>query len=161
MAVTVNYTAGLAGYAAAGDRVNVYTVVAPNAPNATPATAPTRRPAPSALTSTRPFTKLLLSKACRCSTCTDEVVSRHRDHGQRRHGRQHATSAASSGASNHAHAAARPRTLSMAEQVIFATSVNQLYFTVLPKGQGTSKTKGVGYGTNYPIPVNTTTESGK
>jgi Flp pilus assembly protein CpaB len=137
VAVTVDFTAGGAGYAAAGDHVNVYTVVAPNAPN-----VPTGDPP------TTPFTKLLLSNV-QILDVSDEVAPRVA---------AASDTASTTDVSGQARATGTTLTLLLAlnaqqaEQIIFATSVNQLYFTVLPKGQGASNTKGVGYGTNYPVP---------
>lgn len=155
VAVTVSFTSGAAGYAAAGDRINVYSIVQPDAPNATPSTVPAvgaeaaAAPDGTAALPPTPFTKLLLSNVEVLDVST-ELAPR--------------VTAAAAGDESTATATGErlgSSTLTVllaldaqqAEQVIFATSVNQLYFTVLPKGQGESTTEGVGYGRNYPLPA--------
>lgn len=127
VAVTVDFTAGAAGYAAAGDQVNVYVNVPPGTQGAPKA----------------PFTKLLLANV-EVLDVSNELAPR----------RSEEVSAAATTPTT-ARTTTGDLTLllaldaAQAEQVVFAASQNQLWFTVVPEDQAASTTGGVDYQTNY------------
>lgn len=128
VALTVGFTEGGAGYAAAGDQVNVYVNIPPETPGAPKA----------------PYTKLLLSDI-EVLDISDELAP------------QRATEADATAPAT----ASSPRTgggqltlllaldAQQAEQAIFASSQNELWFTVLAEDAEPSTTGGVDYGTSY------------
>lgn len=127
VAVTVDFTAGAAGYAAAGDRVNVYVNVPPGTQGAPKA----------------PYTKLLLSNVEVLDVSNELAPQRAEE------------VTAASATPTTARTTTGDLTLLLAldagqaEQVVFAASQNQLWFTVVPKDQADSTTGGVDYQTNY------------
>lgn len=126
VAITVDTTAGGGGYAGAGDHVDLYTVIQPDAPGSP----------------VSPMTKLLIADV--------EVLDVSNEIAPRR---------ASSTTTEETTVA--PRTTSgqitlllaltpkEAEQAIFATNFNSVWFTVLPKGAPKSSTDGVTYDAGY------------
>ena len=122
VAVTVDFTSGAAGYAGPGDHVNIYTTIAPGRAGAKLA----------------PFTKLLLSDVEVLDVST-EVAPLRAASGTTTASDPPPTSRSSSG----------QLTLLLAldakhaETAIFASSFDDLWFTVLPKGQAASTTPGV------------------
>ncbi len=128
VAVTVGFTAGVAGYAGPGDRVNVYKTVVPNAPGA-PAS---------------PITQLVLSDV-EVLDVSDEIAPRRADPIA-------ATDAAAPSVAP-SRAGADQITLLLAldaeeaERIVFGTTIDELYFTLVPPDQGPSRAPGVDYGT--------------
>lgn len=127
VAFTVDFTAGGAGYIGTGDRVNVYSIIAPDSPGA-----------PSA-----PRTQLLLSDV--------EVLDVSNEVAPRR------TAADPDATTTSVVSRATEGQLTLllaldaadAERAIFADSINALWFSVLPEDQGPSTTPGVTYDDNY------------
>ncbi|CAN5550787.1 hypothetical protein BH20ACT2_BH20ACT2_07440 [soil metagenome] len=128
VAVTLPFTPGVAGYAAPGDRINMFTVVRPSAENGL----------------TAPLSKLLLTNV-EVLDVSNEVAPR----------RAEVTPAAENPAAR-ATGDSLTYLLSLdaqqAEQVIFATSVDSLYFTVQAKDAPDIGTEGVSYGRGYVTP---------
>lgn len=122
LAVTLDATAGGAGYAGIGDRINLYTNIDPDAPGAPRA----------------PFTRLVLSDVEVLDISSQITPQRAQD-----------------SASGAAREASQTITLLLAvdadeaETAIFAVNQNTLWITVLPEGQGPSRTDGVDYETGY------------
>ncbi|HEU5152798.1 MAG TPA: Flp pilus assembly protein CpaB [Iamia sp.] len=130
VAVTVPFTAGVAGYVGPGDRVNVYASITPDT-----AGAPTS-----------PRTELLLGDV-EVLDVSDEIAPRRAE--TIASGDTPTTQAARDGA--------REITLLLAvdpaeaEQVVFATTNNQLWLTLVPEdGGGGPPPPGVDYGTYGP-----------
>lgn len=130
LAVTVPFTAGGAGYAGPGDRVNVYATIPPGTDGA----------------EISPFTRLLLSDI-EVLDVSEEVAPRRSEVAT--------ASDESTPTTQSPRSTADQLTLLIAvdarqaEQVVFAASVNQLWFTVVPEDQGPTLTPGVGYGRGY------------
>lgn len=128
VAVTVGFTAGVAGYAGPGDRVNIYKSVLPDAPGAPAA----------------PITQLILSDV-EVLDVSDEVAPRRAD--------PIAATDVSTPASTPSRTTSEQITLllaldaAQAEQVVFGTTNDELYFTLLPEDQGPTEAPGVDYGT--------------
>jgi len=127
VAVTVPFTAGVAGYVGPGDRVNVYASIAPSAPGAP----------------TSPRTELLVG-GVEVLDVSDEVAPRRAD-------------VVSEDVSTAASQPAREITLLLAldttraEQVIFAASNDRIWFTLAPDdGSPPTSTPGVDYSTYGP-----------
>ncbi|QXC61366.1 Flp pilus assembly protein CpaB [Aquihabitans sp. G128] len=126
IAVTVDFTAGAAGYAGPGDHVNLYVNIPPNTQGAPKS----------------PYAKLLLSDVTVLDVSNELTPFR-----------------AQTATTDSTPAAGRASTSSLtvllaldaqqAEQVVFASSQNELWFTLLPKGQEASTTGGVDYDTRY------------
>ena len=132
MAVTVGFTEGGAGYAAAGDRVNIYATIPPGTVDAPKA----------------PYTKLLLTDV--------EVLDVSNELSPQR-GSQAATAVDGTTATTAPTGRASVSQLTLliavdaqqAEQAVFASEVNLLWFTVLPQDQGESTSNGVEYAEGY------------
>lgn len=128
VAVTVPFTSGVAGYAGPGDRVNLYATVPPGAQGAP----------------VSPLTGLLLTDV-EVLDVSQEVAPR----------RAEAVTAAEEPGPAPAREGRSEVTLLLAvdaadaERVVFAASVNQLWFTLVPEGQGGSATDGVTYDQGY------------
>lgn len=120
IALSVDVTAGGAGYAGPGDRVNVYAFVAPGAPGAP----------------TSPYSQLLVSDV--------EVLDVSREITPRR-----ASNGEPQGSTGGQLTLLLALDAQQAEAAIFAANANTLWFTLLPEDQGPSETEGVGYGRNY------------
>lgn len=126
IAITVDATAGGGGYAGAGDHVDLYAVIPPDAPGAP----------------VSPMTKLLLSDV--------EVLDVSSEVAPRR-----GTPTAAEDTTTTSRATEGRITLLLAlspedaEQAIFATSFNDLYVTVLREGAEESSTDGVTYEDGY------------
>lgn len=127
IAVTVDFTSGAAGYAGPGDHVNLYVNIPPGTEGA----------------AKQPYTKLLLSDV--------EVLDVSNELSPYRAQTATETSTPAAGRAT----TGQPLTLLLAldaqqaEAAIFATSQNELWFTLLPKGQGSSQTNGVDYQAGY------------
>jgi Flp pilus assembly protein CpaB len=131
VAVTVPFTAGVAGYVGPGDRVNVYASIAPSAPGAP----------------VSPRTELLVG-GVEVLDVSDEVAPRRADV---------VTEDVSTAASQPARDGAEEITLLLAldtiraEQIIFAASNDRLWFTLAPDdGSPPTSTPGVEYSTYGP-----------
>lgn len=130
LAVTVPFTAGGAGYAGPGDRVNLYVTIPPGAQGA----------------DVSPFTRLLLSDI-EVLDVSDEVAPRRAEVAT--------ASEESTPTTQSPRATGDQLTLLIAvdarqaEQVVFASSVNELWFTLVPEDQGPTLTPGVGYDRGY------------
>lgn len=128
VAVTVGFTAGVAGYAGPGDRVNVYKTIAPNAPSA-PAS---------------PLTQLVLSDV-EVLDVSEEVAPRRAE--------PIASTDATTPETSPSRTGAEQITLLLAldaeeaEKIVFGTTIDELYFTLVPEDQGPSQAPGVDYGT--------------
>ncbi|MGN6695630.1 MAG: Flp pilus assembly protein CpaB [Aquihabitans sp.] len=135
VAITVDTTAGGGGYVGAGDHVDLFTVIAPNAPGAP----------------TSPMTKLLLSNI--------EVLDVSNEIAPRRAPTTTTAATATGEETTPTAPVARSTegqitlllalTPKQAEQAIFATSFNRVWFTVLPDEAPTSTTDGVTYEAGY------------
>ena len=129
VAVTVEFTNGAAGYAGTGDHVNVYSSISDGKVG----------------THQGPYTRLLLSNV-EVLDVSNEVAP---------HRAETATSASTGQTATAAREGTGQLTILLAldaqqaEQAIFASSFDRLWFTVLPKGQGASKTVGVTHDDNY------------
>lgn len=129
VAITVDTTAGGGGYAGPGDKVDVYTVIQPDAPGAP----------------TAPLTKLLLTRV-EVLDVSNEIAPR----------RSSTTAAAATEDTTVAPRSTEGRitlllalTPAQAEQAIFASSFNDIWVTVLPKDAPASATDGVTYDQGY------------
>ena len=120
IALTVDTTAGGAGYAGPGDHVNVYAFIPASSPGAP----------------TSPYAELLVSDV--------EVLDVSQEISPRRASTD-ATDTSASGQLTLLLAVDAQQ----AEQVVFADGANELWFTILPEGQGPSSTGGVDYGRNF------------
>jgi Flp pilus assembly protein CpaB len=134
VAITVDTTAGGGGYAGAGDHVDLFTVIAPSAPGAPKS----------------PMTKLLLSNI--------EVLDVSNEIAPRRTPTTSAATATGEEATPTTPVARSTEgqitlllalTPKQAEQAIFATNFNRIWFTVLPDKAPTSTTDGVTYDSGY------------
>lgn len=129
VAVSVGFTEGGAGYAAAGDQVNLYVNIPPGTPGAPRA----------------PYTKLLLSDV--------EVLDVSSELAPQRATETDATAASTSASAPRTGAGQLTLLLALdpqqAEQTIFASSQNELWFTVLAEDDDPSTTGGVDYETSY------------
>ncbi|MCU1497550.1 MAG: Pilus assembly protein CpaB [Acidimicrobiales bacterium] len=129
LALTVGFTEGVGGYAAAGDHVNVYVNVPAGAEGAPDA----------------PYTRLLLGNI-EVLDVSDEVAPRRaagavagsREPGAERPPGSQLTILVAVDAGQ-------------AEQAVFAASQDEIWFTVLGPDQGPSKTSGVTYTEHYPV----------
>lgn len=121
VALTVDFTAAVAGYTGPGDHVNIYVNIPPNTPGAP----------------RQPYTKLLLSDV--------EVLDISQEVGPRRAETPGEAQTAAPPKLTLL-VAVDPQ---QAEAAIFAASQNELWMSLLPDGQGESTTAGVDYGTNY------------
>jgi len=128
VAVTVGFTAGIAGYAGPGDHVNVYKSVVPNAPGA-PAS---------------PLTQLILSDV-EVLDVSEEVAPRRAD--------PIAATDETAPVTAPVRTSGDEITLLLAldaeqaELVVFGATNDELYFTLVPEDQGPSEAPGVDYGT--------------
>jgi pilus assembly protein CpaB len=128
VAVTVAFTAGVAGYAGPGDHVNVYKTVVPGAPNA-PAS---------------PLTQLVLSDV-EVLDVSEEVAPRRADPIAATEAAPAETTPTRSGAAQITLLLALDA--EQAEKVVFGTTIDELYFTLVPEDQGPSEAPGVDYET--------------
>ena len=125
LALTVGFTEGVAGYVGVGDHVNIYVTV----------------PARETPEPTEPFTRLLLTNV-EVLDVSSELTP------------QRATETTIPGATP-TRTGGQTLTLLLAldaqdaEKAVFATNLDSLWFTVLPKGQEDSTTDGVDHDTNY------------
>lgn len=129
IALTAAFTAAGGGYAGPGDHVNVYVNVPPGTPGAPRA----------------PYTGLLLSDV--------EVLDVSEEVAPQRALPASTEETAAAGTSTRVTGTSITLLLALdatqAEQAIFASSQNELWFTLLPDGQGPSSTDGVDYGQHY------------
>lgn len=129
VALTTTFTAGGAGYAGPGDRVNIFVNVDPATPGAPRA----------------PFTGLLLSDV-EVLDVSEELTPQRALPAAATDGSTPASASRPVGATITLLVALDP---AQAEQAIFANSQNSLWFTLLPEGQEPSATEGVDYGQGY------------
>lgn len=128
VAVTVPFTNGGAGYIAPGDRVDVYVTIPPGAQGAP----------------TAPYTQILLTSVEVLDTST-EVAPR----------RAEASTAGSDPAASSSRPGGEQITLLLAvspadgERLVFAASVNQLWFGLMGDDPPPSESGGVTYGASY------------
>jgi Flp pilus assembly protein CpaB len=122
VALTLDYTPAGAGYPGAGDTVNIYQVIRPSDEGSPGA-----------------FTKLLLSNVLVLDVSQQQAPSTNAN----------VTTASSEGQGTRAPGTQITYLLALsptdAEHVIFATSMNHLYFTIVHKGDGAATTPGVTY----------------
>jgi Flp pilus assembly protein CpaB len=121
IALSVDITAGGAGYAGPGDRVNVYAFVAAGAPGA-----------PSS-----PYSQLLVSDVEVLDVSREILTPRRAANGE------------AQGSTGGQLTLLLALDAQQAEAAVFAANANTLWFTLLPEDQGPSETGGVGYDRNY------------
>lgn len=129
VAITVDTTSGGGGYAGPGDRVDVYTVIPPDAPGAP----------------TSPMTKLLLT-GVEVLDVSNEIAPRRSTTAQATTTEETTVAPRSTEGRITLLLALTPQ---QAEQAIFAASFNSVWVTVLPKDAPASSTDGVTYDQNY------------
>lgn len=128
VSITVPFTAGVAGYAGPGDVVNVYHSILPGAAGA---------PEP------LPLTQLLASNV-EVLDVSDEVAPRRADPIVTADGTPETTTPTRTGSDSITLLLAVDA--SLAEQIIFASTNDELWLTLVPEDQEPSTTPGVTYG---------------
>lgn len=120
IALTVDATAGGAGYVGPGDHVNLYSFIAPGTAGVT----------------TSPHSQLLVSDV-EVLDVSQEITPRRASNGE------------VEGSAGGSLTLLLALDAQQAEAVIFATNADTIWFTLLPDDQGPSETQGVDYGRNY------------
>lgn len=131
VAVTVPFTSGVAGYAGPGDQVNIYASVAPDAPGS---------PDPAPRT-------VLLATNVEVLDVSDEVAPRRAEPVANTDGTVATTTPARSGGDAITFLLALDA--GKAEEVVFASTNDELWLTLVPEGGEPATTPGAGYG-SYP-----------